>query len=65
MIGDAFKAHLRMGKANGITKEEIVEMITQLAFYCDGQRRAALPLVKEVSTMMATVMNRYLARVMR
>jgi 4-carboxymuconolactone decarboxylase len=49
MIGDAFKAHLRMGKANGITKEEIVEMITQLAFYCGWPKAwAALPLVKEV-----------------
>lgn len=48
-IGDAFKSHLKMGKANGITKEEIVEMITQLAFYCGWPKAwAALPMVKEV-----------------
>ena len=28
------KAHLQMGKAHGITKQEAVEIVTQLAFYC-------------------------------
>ena len=28
------KSHLVLGKEHGITKEEAVEMITQLAFYC-------------------------------
>ena len=29
----AMKSHLQKAKENGITKEEMVEMITQLAFY--------------------------------
>ena len=28
------KANLQMGKAHGITKQEAVEIVTQLAFYC-------------------------------
>lgn len=28
------EAHLRMGRAHGITKDEAVEVVTQLAFYC-------------------------------
>ena len=28
------KSHLIMGKEHGLTKEEVVETITQLAFYC-------------------------------
>ena len=28
------KSHLALGKENGITKEEAVEIVTQLAFYC-------------------------------
>ncbi len=28
------KAHLELGKKHGITKEEAVEIVTQLAFYC-------------------------------
>ena len=27
------KAHLQMGKAHGLTKQEVVETVTQLAFY--------------------------------
>ena len=27
------KSHIIMGKKHGITKEEVVEMVTQLAFY--------------------------------
>lgn len=33
ITGDALEAHLKMGKANGITKTEISEMLTQLGFY--------------------------------
>ena len=28
------KSHLNLGKEHGITREEVVEMVTQLAFYC-------------------------------
>ena len=28
------KSHLALGKAHGITREEAVEIVTQLAFYC-------------------------------
>lgn len=33
IVDDSLKGHLEMGKQNGITKIEIVEIITQLAFY--------------------------------
>lgn len=28
------KSHLAIGKEHGLTKEEVVEAVTQLAFYC-------------------------------
>lgn len=28
------KSHIAIGKEHGITKEELVEVVTQLAFYC-------------------------------
>ena len=28
------RTHLELGKAHGITREEAVEIVTQLAFYC-------------------------------
>lgn len=28
------KSHLTLGKEHGITKEEAVEIVTQLEFYC-------------------------------
>ena len=34
IVEGPFESHIAMGKAHGITKTEIVEMITQLAFYC-------------------------------
>ena len=34
IVEGAFESHIAMGKAHGITKTEIVEVITQLAFYC-------------------------------
>ena len=30
------KAHLALGKEHGVTKDEAVEIVTQLAFYCGG-----------------------------
>lgn len=28
------KSHLAIGKEHGVTKTEVVEIVTQLAFYC-------------------------------
>ena len=33
IVDSPLKSHLILGKANGITKTEIVEMVTHLAFY--------------------------------
>lgn len=41
------KAHLELGKKHGITKEEAVEIVTQLAFYC-GWAWSTFPLIEEV-----------------
>lgn len=43
------KAHLALGKANGLTKEEVVEAVTQLAFYCGWPKAwSTFPLIEEV-----------------
>lgn len=43
------KAHLEMGKAHGITKEEAVEIITQLAFYTGWANAWTIfPIIKEI-----------------
>lgn len=34
IVDGPFESHIQMGKAHGIIKTEIVEVITQLAFYC-------------------------------
>ena len=34
LIDDSFRYHLMTAKSNGITKEEIAEIITHAAFYC-------------------------------
>lgn len=31
---EQMRAHLTLGKANGLTKEEVPEIVTHLAFYC-------------------------------
>ncbi len=49
MLTDAFKGHLRAAKAHGVTKDEMVELITHLAFYTGWPKAwAALPMVKEI-----------------
>lgn len=41
--------HIQMGKENGITREEISEVLTQLAFYAGWPKAwAALRMAKEV-----------------
>lgn len=43
------KAHLQMGKAHGVTKQEVVETVTQLAFYCGWPKAwSTFPLIAEV-----------------
>lgn len=43
------KSHLVLGKEHGITKEEAVEMITQLAFYCGWPKAwSTFPIIEEV-----------------
>ena len=43
------KSHLTLGKENGITKQEAVETITQLAFYCGWPKAwSTFPLIQEV-----------------
>lgn len=43
------KSHFAIGKEHGITKEEAVEMVTQLAFYAGWPKAwSAFPLIQEV-----------------
>ena len=43
------KSHLVLGKEHGITKEEVVEIVTQLAFYVGWPKAwSTFELVKEV-----------------
>lgn len=43
------KSHLALGKDHGITKQEVVEVITQLAFYCGWPKAwSTFPLIQEV-----------------
>lgn len=43
------KSHLVLGKKHGLTKDEIVEMVTQLAFYTGWAKAwCVFPMVEEV-----------------
>ncbi len=43
------KSHIAMGKKHGITKDEIVEMVTQLAFYCGWAKAwSTFPMIEEI-----------------
>ena len=43
------KSHLIMGKEHGLTKDEVVETITQLAFYCGWPKAwSTFPMIDEV-----------------
>ncbi|MBO7702124.1 MAG: carboxymuconolactone decarboxylase family protein [Eggerthellaceae bacterium] len=43
------KAHLAIGKDHGLTKLEVVEVVTQLAFYCGWPKAwSTFPLIQEV-----------------
>lgn len=38
LTDESFKYHLQSAKANGITKEEIAEIVTHAAFTADGRK---------------------------
>lgn len=43
------KSHLVIGKEHGVTKTEVVEIVTQLAFYCGWPKAwSTFPLIEEV-----------------
>ena len=43
------KSHLAIGRDHGITKQEAVEIVTQLAFYCGWPKAwSTFPLIREV-----------------
>ena len=43
------KSHIIMGKEHGITKEELVEIVTQLAFYTGWPKAwSTFPIIEEV-----------------
>ena len=49
LIDESFKYHLQSAKANGITKEEITEIVTHAAFYCGWPKAwAVFRMAKEV-----------------
>ena len=46
---EQLKAHLVLGKEHGLTKEEVVEVITQFAFYCGWPKAwSVFPIIREV-----------------
>ena len=43
------KSHIAVGKEHGLTKEEVVEVVTQLAFYSGWPKAwSTFPLIEEV-----------------
>ncbi len=43
------KSHMQIGKEHGITKQEAVEIATQLAFYCGWPKAwSTFPLIEEI-----------------
>lgn len=43
------KSHIILGKKHGITKEEIVEIVTQLGFYCSWAASwNVFPMIEEI-----------------
>ena len=43
------KSHIAIGKEHGLTKEEVVETITQLAFYCGWPKAWSIfPMIQEI-----------------
>lgn len=49
LTDDSFRYHLMTAKKNGITKEEIAEILTHAAFYCGWPKAwAAFKMAKEI-----------------
>ena len=49
LVDESFRYHLTTAKKNGITKEEIAEVVTHAAFYCGWPKAwAAFRMAKEV-----------------
>lgn len=49
IVDGPFESHIRLGKEHGITKTEIEEVITHLAFYCGWPLAwKAFPIVQKV-----------------
>ena len=49
LIDESFRYHLNTAKQNGITKEEIAEIITHAAFYCGWPKAwATFRMAKEI-----------------
>lgn len=43
------RTHLELGKAHGITREEAMEIVTQLAFYCGWPKAwSTFPMIAEI-----------------
>lgn len=43
------KAHIAIGKEHGLTKQELVETVTQLAFYCGWPKAwSTFPIIEEI-----------------
>ena len=46
---EQLKTHIALGKKHGLTKEEMVETITQLAFYCGWPKAwSTFPMIGEI-----------------
>ena len=49
LVDESFRYHLTTAKKNGITKEEIAEIVTHAAFYCGWPKAwAVLRMAKEI-----------------
>lgn len=58
IFDNSLKSHLMNGKANGITKEEMVEMITHIAFYAGWPNAwAVFPMVREIYSDSDSMIN--------
>ena len=43
------ESHIRLGKEHGLTEEEVVEVVTQLAFYCGWPKAwSTFPMIKKI-----------------
>ena len=50
LVDESFRYHLTTAKKNGITKEEIAEVVTHAAFYCGWPKGWAVSSTSEISS---------------